>query len=105
MAENIIGFESFASTAGTLAVSFKSAVSTCFTTGAIVRSRSSTAGTLAETLYPRSPVGASRTRGYPSIKEKTTRACGTRGFRIFGGSCVTRTRDQRIKSPLLYQLS
>jgi hypothetical protein len=22
-----------------------------------------------------------------------------------GGSCVTRTRDQRIKSPLLYRLS
>ena len=24
---------------------------------------------------------------------------------LFGGSCGNRTRDQRIKSPLLYQLS
>ena len=27
------------------------------------------------------------------------------GFANAGGSCVTRTRDQRIKSPLLYRLS
>ena len=39
------------------------------------------------------------------LNAQNKKAFQMKGFFEFGGSSAIRTRDQRIKSPLLYQLS